>query len=79
MSQTKIKICGLYREVDINYVNQYQPDYGGFIFYPPPAIEMLPWNRQKAERKIRQKNPGGGSLCGRTKRENYSLCRKWVY
>ncbi|NLK75541.1 MAG: phosphoribosylanthranilate isomerase [Clostridiales bacterium] len=29
----KIKICGLTREVDIEYVNEYNPDYIGFIFY----------------------------------------------
>lgn len=35
MSRTKIKICGLYRDCDINYVNETRPDYAGFIFYPP--------------------------------------------
>lgn len=34
MSDTKIKICGLYRDEDIDYVNQYEPDYIGFIFWP---------------------------------------------
>lgn len=28
----KIKICGLRREEDINYVNQYRPDFIGFVF-----------------------------------------------
>ncbi len=28
----KIKICGLRREEDINYVNELKPDYVGFIF-----------------------------------------------
>ena len=27
----KVKICGLYREEDIEYINQYKPDYCGFI------------------------------------------------
>lgn len=35
MSGTRIKICGLYRECDIFYVNETRPDYAGFIFYPP--------------------------------------------
>lgn len=30
---TKIKICGMFRECDIDYVNQYKPDYIGFIFW----------------------------------------------
>lgn len=29
----KIKICGLFRPEDIEYVNQVQPDYIGFVFY----------------------------------------------
>lgn len=28
----KIKICGLFREEDITYVNTYKPDYIGFVF-----------------------------------------------
>ena len=28
----KIKICGLTRECDINYVNEALPDYAGFVF-----------------------------------------------
>jgi phosphoribosylanthranilate isomerase len=30
----KIKICGLFREQDIGYVNEAQPDYIGFVFAP---------------------------------------------
>lgn len=33
--KTKIKICGLFRECDIDYVNETNPDYAGFVFYPP--------------------------------------------
>lgn len=29
---TKIKICGLTRAVDIDYVNAFKPDYIGFVF-----------------------------------------------
>jgi phosphoribosylanthranilate isomerase len=30
----KIKICGLFREQDIEYVNEALPDYAGFVFAP---------------------------------------------
>jgi len=30
----KIKICGLFREEDIDYVNEARPDYCGFVFAP---------------------------------------------
>ena len=29
---TKIKICGLSREADIEYANELLPDYIGFVF-----------------------------------------------
>ena len=32
----KIKICGLRREEDISYVNEYRPDYVGFVFAKSP-------------------------------------------
>lgn len=28
----KLKICGLKREEDVDYVNQFKPDYAGFVF-----------------------------------------------
>jgi phosphoribosylanthranilate isomerase len=31
---TKIKICGLFREQDIDYANAAVPDYAGFVFAP---------------------------------------------
>lgn len=31
---TKVKICGLKSRQDIEYVNQAQPDYAGFVFAP---------------------------------------------
>lgn len=34
---TKIKICGLFRECDIEYVNQTKPDYIGFIIGFPKS------------------------------------------
>lgn len=34
---TKIKICGLSRVCDIQCVNEFQPDYVGFICKKPPA------------------------------------------
>ncbi|MGE4483896.1 MAG: phosphoribosylanthranilate isomerase [Oscillospiraceae bacterium] len=32
---TKIKICGLFRDCDAQYVNEARPDYAGFVIYPP--------------------------------------------
>lgn len=33
MSGTKIKICGLFRPCDAEFINRAAPDYAGFVFY----------------------------------------------
>lgn len=33
-TQTKIKICGIRRDEDCDYINAAKPDYAGFIFWP---------------------------------------------
>jgi phosphoribosylanthranilate isomerase len=30
--QTKLKICGLFRDEDIDFVNEFPPDFAGFVF-----------------------------------------------
>jgi phosphoribosylanthranilate isomerase len=32
----KIKICGLFRDEDIDYINEARPDYAGFVFAKSP-------------------------------------------
>ncbi|AOT69258.1 phosphoribosylanthranilate isomerase [Geosporobacter ferrireducens] len=43
---TKIKICGLKRKEDIQYVNQLQPDYVGFVFARSSRQVDLNWARE---------------------------------
>lgn len=38
----KIKICGLKREQDIDYVNEVRPDYVGFVFAPKSRRAVTP-------------------------------------
>lgn len=52
---TKIKICGLRRQCDIDYVNEYRPDYVGFILSNPFRRYISPEN---AARLISQLNGG---------------------
>lgn len=42
MGKTKIKICGLRRQEDVDYVNQWQPDYIGFILADGFRRQILP-------------------------------------
>ena len=52
----KIKICGLYRERDIDFVNQYLPDYAGFVINYPKSHRSL--SPEKAGKLVRLLNPG---------------------
>jgi phosphoribosylanthranilate isomerase len=52
----KIKICGLFREEDVDYVNETMPDFAGFVFAesrrkisPEKAYQF----RQKIDRRIK--------------------------
>lgn len=38
---TKIKICGLFRECDIDFVNETKPDYAGFVIDFPKSHRNL--------------------------------------
>lgn len=38
---SKIKICGLYRDEDIDYVNEAKPDFAGFIIHFPKSHRNL--------------------------------------
>lgn len=50
---TKIKICGLFRECDIDYVNEAKPDYAGFILnYPKSHRNVPPGTAQELRSKL---------------------------
>lgn len=50
----KIKICGLKRPEDIAYVNQWRPDYAGFVLWPGSRRFV---DRQLAERLKERLSP----------------------
>ncbi len=52
----EVKICGLFRERDIDFVNQYLPDYAGFVIKYSKNRHSL--STDKAEALIRLLNPG---------------------
>jgi hypothetical protein len=45
MSGAKIKICGLFRPCDVEYVNGAMPDYAGFVFYDKSPRNVHPSRR----------------------------------
>lgn len=51
----KIKLCGMFRECDIDYANEAQPDYIGFVLEFPKSHRSI--NMQTAERLKRRLSP----------------------
>lgn len=60
MSSTKIKICGLYREQHIDYVNAAGPDYAGFVFYPPSHRYVSREEMKRLRERLSHKIPAVG-------------------
>lgn len=53
----KIKLCGLFRECDIDYVNEALPDYAGFIVMFPKShrnidLKTALWLRSRLDKRI---------------------------
>lgn len=51
----KVKICGLRRFEDIDYVNEFLPDYAGFIFAPQSKRYITPDFALKLKNKLNKK------------------------
>ena len=50
---TKIKICGLYRPEDVEYVNEARPDYAGFVIdFPKSHRSVTPETAHRLSRAL---------------------------
>ncbi|MDR0585715.1 MAG: phosphoribosylanthranilate isomerase [Treponema sp.] len=49
----KIKICGLFRDEDIDYANEALPDYIGFVFVPQSRRRISPGRAAELRKKLR--------------------------
>ncbi len=58
---TKVKICGLFRECDIYYVNEVIPDYAGFIIDFPKSHRSV--DLQTAKKLISMLDKNIKSVC----------------
>ncbi len=58
---SKIKICGLFREIDIEYVNNAKPDFAGFIINFPKSHRSI--NVDTAKFLISQLDKNIKSVC----------------
>lgn len=55
----KIKICGLYRGVDIDYVNEAKPDFIGFVFAKSRRQVSVRWAEAMRPRLMSEITPVG--------------------
>lgn len=58
----KVKICGLRRQCDIEYVNELLPDYIGFIFAEKSRRYVAPAEAAKLKAQLDPPDQSGGSL-----------------
>lgn len=49
---TKIKLCGISRPEDIMAVNQWKPDYIGFVFYKKSVRCVSPENARRLKEQL---------------------------
>ena len=67
-SRVKVKICGLSRKQDVDFVNQLLPDYAGFVFAE---------SRRRVMRLKRNGWPGPGA--GHEKGGGVCKCRRVLF
>ncbi|MGN0180763.1 MAG: phosphoribosylanthranilate isomerase [Monoglobaceae bacterium] len=48
----RVKICGIFRECDADYINAAMPDYAGFVFYPKSRRYVTDETAQALRRRI---------------------------
>ncbi len=79
---SKIKICGLFRECDIDYVNEAMPDYAGFIInFPKSHRNNSPTTVGELRNKLKPEIKAVGvfvnqsieSVCGIAKETNLDV------
>ena len=52
MKRTRIKLCGMVREADIEAVNRLKPDYIGFVFWPKSRRYVTPERAKELKRML---------------------------
>lgn len=78
MSKAKIKICGLSRLCDVEYVNLAMPDYAGFVFWEQSRRNV---SAEKAEKLCKALDPSVksvGVFVNAPHEKIMDLCRKGI-
>lgn len=76
--ETKIKICGLRRPEDIAYVNEFSPDYIGFIFFKKSKRYVSKENAKNLKKLLNSKIKAVGVFVNEDADEILSLCKEEI-
>ena len=71
---TKIKICGLFRPCDAEYVNEAMPDYTGFVFFEKSHRNVTMQQAAQLRKKIHPSIPAVGVFVNAPQEQIVSLC-----
>lgn len=72
---TKIKICGLSRSCDADFVNAAMPDYAGFVFFEKSKRFVTAQQAKELRQKIDSAIPTVGVFVRAPQEQIVSLCR----
>ena len=75
---TKIKICGLFRPCDAEYINEAMPDYAGFVFFEKSHRNVTMQQATQLRKSIHPSIPAVGVFVNAPQEQIVSLCREGV-
>ena len=74
----KIKICGLTRPEDIEYANEFRPDYIGFVFHPQSRRYVTYEKAQKLKAALKPDIQAAGVFVDEKPETVSRLCRNGI-
>lgn len=68
---TKIKICGLFRLCDAEYINEAMPDYAGFVFFEKSHRNVTMQQAAQLRKSIHPSIPAVGVFVNARRSKSY--------
>lgn len=75
---SKIKICGLYRLCDADFINEAMPDYAGFVFYEKSHRNVTMQQAAQLRNHIHSSIPAVGVFVNAPQEQIATLCHEGV-
>ncbi len=75
---SKIKICGLYRLCDADFINEAMPDYAGFVFYEKSHRNVTMQQAKQLRQSIHSSIPAVGVFVNAPQEQIAALCQERI-